>query len=107
MIEKTLSKILTQYKIHIQIGEQFHSQQEIDNIKKHIGVCEDYLKNGNKANRTWMEENHDVLCKAVKCSFVNHKDIFNVEECQILNNCVIFYKKLYEQWELDFDFVII
>lgn len=107
MIEKTLSKILMQYKIHIQMGEQFHSQREIDNIKKQIGVCEDYLNNGNKATGTWMEENHDVLCKAVKCSFANYRDSFDGEEYQTLNNCVIFYKKLYALWERDFDSVII
>ena len=94
------------YKIHIQIEKQFYSKQKVDNIKKKIGVCEDYLNNGNKVNGTWMEENHDVLCRAVKCSFINYRDSFDDEEYQTLNNYVIFYKKLYVRWERDFDSVI-
>lgn len=106
MIEKTLSKILMNYKIHIQMGKQFYSQQEVDNIKKLIGVCEDFLSNGNKVNVTWLEENHDVLCKAVKCSFVNYRDSFDGEESQTLKNFVIFYKKFYVRWERGFDSII-
>ena len=107
MIEKTLSKILAQYKIHIQMGQKLRSQQKIDTIKRQIGVCEDHLNNGSKANESWMEENHDILCKAVKCSFVNYRDSFEGEEYQTLSNCVIFYEKLYARWKYDFDSVLI
>ena len=106
MTEKIITKILMNYKIHIQMGKQFYSQQEVDNIKKLIGVCEDFLSNGNKVNGTWLEEHHDVLCRAVKCSLFNYRDSFDDEEYQTLNRCVIFYKKLYVRWNRDFDSVI-
>ena len=106
MLEKILSKVLTQYKIHIQTGKQFRSQKEIDILKKQIDVCEYYLNNGSKANGTWMEENHRILYRAIKCSYDNYRDSFDGEEYHTLNNCVKFYKKLYAQWKLDFDSVI-
>ncbi len=99
---------MNMYLVHIQMGKQIYPQQEIEVIKKQITDCLNYLNSDNMVNGRWLENNHSVLCKAIKCSHDNYRDSYHDgEEIQTLNKLIIFYRNLYEQMDLNFDSVVI
>lgn len=113
MLEKTLLNALTTYRIQIQTGNRSHTQAEIDSILDRIGSCEEYIRQGNKVDGTWMAENHTVLSKAVKCAHdLVHRnsegssDVID-EEHQVLNKCMLFFKQFYEHRGIDIEYMSI
>ena len=113
MLEKTLLNALTTYRIQIQTGNRSHTQAEIDSILDRIGSCEEYIRQGNKVDGTWMAENHTVLSKAVKCAHdLVHRNYIGEskeldEERQDLNKCILFFKKFYEKHGIDIEYMSI
>lgn len=103
MLEKTLLKALTAYRIELW-SKKHHTEVEQKAICGHIVSCQDYLNGGNKANGTWMEDNHSVLSKAVKHYYglIQFEGTDMDEEYQDLNKCIVFYRNLYAQFGLDY-----
>lgn len=101
MLENTLARALTKYRIHIHIENSF-SDHEIEIICSKLDACENYLSQGNKVTGTWLTENCNVLSKVVEYAHdIVHaeakEDIKNVdlqEEHQDLNNLKSFFKEL-------------
>lgn len=108
MLEKTLLNALTTYRIQIQTGNRSHTQAEIDSILDRIGSCEEYIRQGNKVDGTWMAENHTFLSKAVKCAhdfihrnYAKSDSEYLSEEHKELNRCVRFFADFYEKLGVD------
>lgn len=113
MIEKTLLNALTTYRIQIQTGNGINTQAEIGSILDRIDSCEEYIRQGKKVDGTWMAQNHTVLSKAVKCAHDlvhrNSEELSDVidEEHQVLNKCMLFFEKFYEQHGIDIEYMSI
>ena len=113
MIEKTLLNALASYRIHIQTGNKPYTPAEINSILERVGLCEEYIRQGNKADGTWLAENHIVLSKAVKCAHdLVHRNCNGAsdeinEEHDDLNKCMIFFKSFYEQRGIDVEYMSI
>lgn len=100
MLENTLTRALTKYRIHIQVDSKF-SAHEISVISRQLDACENYLNEGNKVSGTWLTEKGSILSKVVECAHDivhaeakvgNDPDI--QEEHRDLNNLMTFFKKL-------------
>lgn len=101
MLENTLTRALTKYRIHIQVDNKF-SAHEIAVISRQLDECENYLSAGNKVSGTWLTEKRSILSKVVECAHdivhtEDKKDGSNPdlqEEHQDLNKLMTFFKEL-------------
>lgn len=101
MIENTLARALTKYRIHIHVDNKFSAHQ-IDVIGRQLDECENYLSEGNKVTGTWLTEKRSILSKVVNHAHdIAHaedtKDGRNPdlqEEHQDLNKLMTFFKEL-------------
>ena len=101
MLENTLARALTKYRIHIQVDNKF-SEHEIDVISRQLNECENYLSEGNKVSGTWLTEKRSTLSQVVEYAHdIVHaedtKDGSNPnlqEEHQDLNKLMTFFKEL-------------
>lgn len=101
MIENTLARALTKYRIHIQVDNKF-SAHEIDVIGRQLDEFENFLSEGNKVSGTWLTENRSILSKVVDHAhdIVHAEDTKDgrnpdlQEEYQDLNKLMTFFKEL-------------
>lgn len=101
MLENTLARALTKYRIHIQVDNKF-SAHKIYVLSRQLDVCENYLSQGNKPTGTWMADNKSILSKVVEYAhdIIHAEDLQDNrnadlhEEHQDLNKCMTFFKEL-------------
>lgn len=101
MLENTLARALTKYRIHIQVDNKF-SAHEIAVISCQLDECENYLSECHKVSGTWLTEKRIILSKVVEHAHdiihaEDKKDGSNPalqEEHQDLNKLMTFFKEL-------------
>ena len=101
MLNNTLSRALTKYRIYVQVDNKF-SAHDFDVISRQLDECENYLSGGNTVSGTWLTEKRLILSKVVEYAHdIAHdedtKDGSNPvlqEEHQDLNNLMTFFKEL-------------
>ena len=99
MLENTLTRALTKYRIHIQVDNKF-SAHEVDVISRQLDECENYLSSGNGVSGTWLTKKRSILSKVVDYAhdIVHAEDTKDgrnpdlQEEHQDLNNLMTFFK---------------
>ena len=113
MLEKTLLNALAAYRRGIRIEGGLRTEAESCRLIECIDACTEYLDQGHRVNRTWLENNYLVLSRAVKrahdavhsdCEMEISNDAMN-EEHRDLNRCMNFYRDFYERNGIDFAYM--